>query len=158
MSDALDLIDRRILAELMRDATVPVARLAERAGLSQTPCWKRVRRLEETGVILRQVAIVDPRHLGLRLIAFVGIEAPDHGAEWRREFAAVVAAMPEIVDAHRTAGDLDYLLRVVVADMAAFDAFYRRLTEAIALRNVTTHFAMEALKAETAYPVDTVSR
>ena len=156
--DDLDLIDRKILGELMRDATVSVAQLAERVGLSQTPCWKRVQKLEAAGIIQGRVALVDPVRIGFALTVFVGIEAPDHGAEWRQRFGTVIDSFPEILDAHRLAGDLDYLLRVATRDMAAYDGFYRRLTEALPIRNITSHFVMERLKAGSAYPLDTVNR
>jgi Lrp/AsnC family transcriptional regulator len=104
------------------------------------------------------VALVDPEALGLGLSAFVAIVTDDHSPEWRSHFAAVVSAMPEVMDLYRVAGDTDYVLRVVVPDMAAFDAFYRRLTGAVEVRSVSSSFAMEALKATTAYPVDTTSR
>ena len=156
--EKLDLIDRKILAELMRDATQPVLRIAERVGLSQTPCWKRIQRLEAAGIVEGRVAIVDPARIGLGLTVFVGIEAPDHGTDWREAFAAAVRDIPEIVEVFRMAGDLDYLLRAVVPDMAAFDALYRRLTEAIPIKNVTSHFAMERIKATTVYPLDTLNR
>lgn len=149
----LDQIDRRILAELMDDATTPVARIADRVGLSQTPCWKRIRRLEEEGIVSRRVAVVDPPRVGLGLTAFVGIEAADHGAEWKAAFASAVDAMPEVMEVFRMAGAFDYLLRVVVADMAAFDAFYHRLTEALPIRTLTSHFAMERMKAATVLPL-----
>jgi Lrp/AsnC family transcriptional regulator, cysteine-sensing transcriptional activator len=156
--EKLDLIDRKILAELMRDATQPVLRIAERVGLSQTPCWKRIQRLEAAGIVEGRVAIVDPARIGLGLTVFVGIEAPDHGTGWREAFAAAVRDIPEIVEVFRMAGDLDYLLRAVVPDMAAFDALYQRLTEAIPIKNVTSHFAMERIKATTVYPLDTLNR
>jgi Lrp/AsnC family transcriptional regulator len=156
--DKLDLIDRRILAELMRDAAQPIARIAERVGLSQTPCWKRIQRLEQGGVVTGRVALVDPARVGLGLTVFVGVEAPDHSSEWREAFAEAVAAFREIVEVHRMAGEMDYLLRIVVADMAAFDALYRRLTDAVPIKNVTSHFAMERIKATSVYPVDTQSR
>lgn len=152
--DKLDLTDRRIVAELMRDAGQPVAQIAERVGLSQTPCWKRIQRLEERGVVTGRVALVDPARLGLGLTVFVGIVAPDHTAGWRDAFAAAVREIPEILDVFRMAGDLDYLLRVVVADMTSYDALYRRLTEAVTIKTVTSHFAMERIKASTVYPID----
>ena len=111
--EKLDLIDRKILVELMRDATQPVLRIAERVGLSQTPCWKRIQRLEAAGIVEGRVAIVDPARIGLGLTVFVGIEAPDHGTDWREAFAAAVRDIPEIVEVFRMAGDLDYLLRAV---------------------------------------------
>ncbi len=154
----LDLIDRKIITELMRDATQPVAAIADRVGLSQTPCWKRIQRLQETGIITARVAMVDPRRIGLGLTVFVGIEAANHSAEWRESFARAVDAMPEVMDVYRMAGEMDYLLRVAIADMSRFDAFYRRLTDAVLIKNVTSHFAMEHIKARTVYPIDTVSR
>ncbi|MFI0395373.1 Lrp/AsnC family transcriptional regulator [Paracoccus jiaweipingae] len=154
---ALDRIDRKILAELQRDATLPLKLLAERVGLSQTPCWKRVQKLEEAGIITGRVALVAPERIGLGLHVFVGIEALDHSPDWRDAFTAAVDAMPEIVEVYRMAGEMDYLLRVAVADMAGFDDFYKRLTDRVALKNVTSHFAMERMKFSTAYPLDTES-
>ena len=154
----LDLIDRKIVAELMRDATMPIAQIADKAGLSQTPCWKRIQKLEASGVLTGRVALADPGRLGFGLTVFVGVEAPDHSAEWRESFAAAVAAIPEVMEVYRMAGEMDYLLRVAVADMAAFDGLYKRLTDAVAIKNVTSHFAMERLKFTTAYPIDTRSR
>ncbi|AWB49707.1 transcriptional regulator [Gemmobacter aquarius] len=157
MTDAvpLDRIDRRILSELMRDATVPVSQLAERVGLSQTPCWKRVQKLEAAGVITGRVAIVDPAAIGLGLTVLVEIEAADHTPEWRAAFATTVERYPEIVEVYRMAGEVDYLLKVVVSGMAAYDAFYLDLTQRLACRNVTSKFAMERMKAVTALPIDT---
>lgn len=151
----LDRIDRRILFELMRDATLPIAQLAERVGLSQTPCWKRVQKLEAAGIITGRVALVDPAALGLGLTVFVEIEAADHRPDWRAAFAEVVADYPEIQEVHRMAGEVDYLLKVVVSGMAAYDAFYLDLTQRLACRNVTSKFSMERMKATTALPVDT---
>ncbi|MBS3978905.1 MAG: Lrp/AsnC family transcriptional regulator [Rhodobacteraceae bacterium] len=157
MTDALplDRIDRRILHELMRDATLPVSQLAERVGLSQTPCWKRVQKLEAAGIITGRVAIVEPAAIGLGLTVFVEIEAADHTPEWRAAFTAVAADYAEIVEVHRMAGEVDYLLKVVVGDMAAYDAFYLDLTQRLACRNVTSKFSMERTKATTALPIDT---
>lgn len=156
--DELDLIDRKIVAELMRDATTPVARIAERVGLSQTPCWKRIQKLEATGILTARVALADPARLGFGLTVFVGIEAPDHTPEWRDAFAAAVAVLPEVMEVHRMAGEIDYLLRVSARDMADYDRLYRRLTDAVPIRNLTSHFAMERTKFTTAYPVDTRNR
>lgn len=155
---ALDLIDRKIIAELMHDATLPIAQIADRAGLSQTPCWKRIQKLEALGVLTGRVALADPTKLGFGLTVFVGVEAPDHSAEWREAFAKATGAMPEIMEVYRMAGEIDYLLRVAVADMAAFDRLYKRLTDAVPIKNVTSNFAMERMKFTTAYPVDTQSR
>lgn len=151
----LDLIDRKIVSELMRDATQPVAQIADRVGLSQTPCWKRIQKLEASGVLMRRVAIADPAKLGFDLTVFVGIEAPDHSSEWRDAFSKAVTELPQIMEVYRMAGEMDYLLRVSVPDMGAYDTLYRRLTDAVPIKNVTSHFAMERMKFSTAYPVDT---
>jgi len=157
MSD-LDLIDRKIVAELMRDANLPVAQIADRVGLSQTPCWKRIQKLEASGILTGRVALADPAKLGFGLIVFVAIEAPDHSVEWRETFANATRAIPEIMEVYRMAGEMDYLMRISVSDMASFDALYKRLTDAVPIRNVTSHFAMERMKFTTAYPVDTRNR
>lgn len=154
----LDLIDRKIVAELMRDATLPIAQIADKAGLSQTPAWKRIQKLEAAGVLTGRVALADPAKLGFGLTVFVGIEAPDHSPDWREAFGRAVGEIPEIMEVYRMAGELDYLLRVSVQDMAAFDRLYKRLTDAVPIKNVTSHFAMERMKFTTAYPVDTRNR
>jgi Lrp/AsnC family transcriptional regulator len=156
--EPLDLIDRKIVAELMRDATLPIGQIAEKVGLSQTPCWKRIQKLNEAGVLLARVALADPAKLGFGLTVFMGIEAPDHSAEWRDAFGKAVESIPEVLEVWRMAGEMDYLLRVAVRDMAAFDALYKRLTDAVPIKNVTSHFAMERMKFTTAYPVDTRNR
>ena len=143
----MDAIDRKILTVLQADANISIAELADRVGLSQTPCWKRIQKLEQAGVILKRVALVAPEKIGLGLTVFVQIETADHSGEWLQRFAAVVADMPEIVDAWRMSGDVDYLMHVVVPDIAAYDEFYRRLIAAVPLRNVTSRFSMERLKA-----------
>ena len=154
----LDLIDRKIVAELMRDATLPVAQIADTVSLSQTPCWKRIQKLEATGVLTGRVALADPSKLGFGLTVFVGVEAPDHSADWREVFSKATKALPQIMEVYRMAGEMDYLLRVAVSDMAAFDTLYKRLTDAVPIKNVTSHFAMERMKFSIAYPVDTVTR
>lgn len=154
----LDLIDRKIVAELMRDATTPVARIADKAGLSQTPCWKRIQKLQANGVLTGKVALANPAKLGFALTVFVGVEAPDHTPEWREAFARATASIPEIMEVYRMAGAFDYLLRAAVADMQAFDRIYKRLTDAVTIKNVTSLIAMERMKFTTAYPIDTVSR
>ena len=157
-SGPLDLIDRKIVAVLMEDATTPIAQIADRVGLSQTPCWKRIQKLEASGVLTRRVALADPDRLGFGLCVFVGIEAPDHGPDWRAAFARALERLPEVMEAWRMAGDVDYLLRVAVPDMAAFDRFYKALTDAVPIKNVTSQFAMERLRHTTAYPVNTRDR
>ncbi len=151
---ALDRIDRKILHELMRDATLPVAQLAERVGLSQTPCWKRVQKLEAARIITGRVALVDPDTIGLGLMVFIEIEAADHSPEWRAQFRKIIPQFNEIVEVYRMAGDIDYLLMVVVADTSAFHQFYLELTRALPCRNVTSKFAMETVRTTTALPID----
>ena len=149
----LDRTDRKILRILQEDSSLAVAEVAARVGLSQTPCWRRIQLLRSDGVIERTVSLVLPEAIGLGLTVFIAIEALDHSPDWLSHFTSVVSDMPEVMEVHRMAGDTDYLLRVAVADMVAFDAFYRRLIEAIPLKNVSSHFAMERVKNTTAYPL-----
>lgn len=147
----MDATDTKILMLLQEDASISIAELAQKVNLSQTPCWKRVQRLEATGVIQRRVALVDPEKVGLGLTVFVSIEISDHSVEWLERFADFVSAMPEVMEFYRMAGDVDYMLRVVVPDMTSYDGFYKRLIEAIPLKKVTSRFAMQRVKATTAY-------
>ena len=150
----LDRTDRKILAIMQEDSSLAVADVAQRVGLSQTPCWRRIQRLRADGVIARTVSLVHPEAVGLGLTVFITIEALNHSPDWLDRFTAAVSAMPEVMEVHRMAGEIDYLLRVAVADMAAFDAFYRDLIKAVPLKNVSSHFAMERVKTTTAYPID----
>ena len=154
----MDLIDRKIIATLQADATLSIQQIADRVGLSQTPCWKRIQKLEQTGVIRGRVALVEPMAIGLGLTVFVSVSTDDHSPEWRTQFAEKVTAMPEVMDLYRMAGEVDYMLRVVVRDMAAYDAFYKKLTGSVAMKAVVSRFAMEAIKSTTAYPIDTTTR
>jgi Lrp/AsnC family transcriptional regulator len=147
----MDRFDRKILTLLQQDATLSLAELADQVGLSQTPCWKRIQKLQQQGVIQRRVAILAPEKVGLGLTVFVQVETADHSAAWLEAFAKGVGEMPEVMELYRMAGDVDYMLRVVVADMAAYDGFYKRLIEAFPLKNVTSRFAMERIKSATAY-------
>ncbi len=149
----MDAIDRKILAVLQEDASLSVAEIGQRVGLSSTPCWKRIQRLEADGVITKRVALINPDKLGLGVTVFVSIETGDHSQEWLARFADVVSAMPEVMEFYRMAGDVDYMLRVVVADIASYDAFYKRLIATIPLKNVTSRFAMERIKSTTALPI-----
>jgi Lrp/AsnC family transcriptional regulator len=146
-------MDQKILDVLQRDATLSIAEIGQKVGLSQTPCWKRIQRLEAEGVIERRVALLNPEKLGFGLTVFVCVETADHSPEWLARFADTVGAMPEVLELYRMAGDVDYMLRVVVADMAAYDEFYKRLIGAIPLKNVTSRFAMERVKATTVLPI-----
>jgi Lrp/AsnC family transcriptional regulator len=147
----MDAIDIKILMLLQDDASISIAELAQKVNLSQTPCWKRVQRLEASGVIQKRVALVDPEKVGLGLTVFVSIETADHSGQWLQRFAEFVSAMPEVMEFYRMAGDVDYMLRVAVPDMAAYDGFYKRLIETIPLKNVTSRFAMQRVKSTTAY-------
>jgi Lrp/AsnC family transcriptional regulator len=149
----MDDIDRSLLEILQQDATLSIAQMAERVGLSATPCWKRIQKLEAAGVITRRVAIVDPDRVGVGLSVLVAIEAGEHRPEWLQRFSGGVAAMPEVMEVYRMAGDVDYMLRVAVADMAEYDAFYKRLIAVAPMKNVTSRFAMERMKHTTAYPL-----
>ena len=149
----MDEIDRQLLAILQEDATLSIAQMAERVGLSETPCWKRIQKLEAQGVIARRVALVDPGRVGAGISVLVSIEAGAHTPDWLERFSAGVAAMPEVMELYRTAGDVDYMLRVAVADMTEYDAFYKRLIALAPMKNVTSRFAMERIKYTTAYPL-----
>ena len=152
MQIVLDAADRRILRELQTDSTLPIAELAERAGLTQTPCWKRVKRLTEAGVIERRVAILDREKLDLGLVVFVAVRTARHDQAWLDAFAKA-AALPEVVEFYRLSGETDYLLKVVVRDITAYDAFYKRLIAAAPLSDVSSSFAMEQIKFTTALPI-----
>ena len=143
----LDRVDREILRLIAVDASLSLAEIAGKVGLTPTPCWKRIRRMEQDGVITGRVAVLDAARVGLPVSVFVAVETTDHSAAWLEKFHAAVESMPEIVDAWRMSGDVDYLLHVVVADIAAYDNFYRKLIGALPLRNVTSRFAMERMKA-----------
>jgi len=149
----MDAIDRKILAVVQDDASLSVAEIGQRVGLSSTPCWKRLQRLEADGVILRRVALVAPEKIGLGITVFVSVETGDHSNDWLKKFADVVSAMPEVMEFYRMAGDVDYMLRVVVADIAGYDTFYKKLIASVPLKNVTSRFAMERIKSTTSLPI-----
>ena len=149
----MDATDRKILTLLQEDASLSVAEIGNRVGLSSTPCWKRIQRLEADGVIQRRVAVVDQDKLGLGVTVFVSIETGDHSEDWLRRFAETVSALPEVMEFYRMAGDVDYMLRVVVPDIPGYDAFYKRLIATVPLKNVTSRFAMEKIKSTTELPI-----
>src|SRR3972149_6561987 len=149
----MDAIDRKILAVVQQDASLSVAEIGQRVGLSSTPCWKRLQRLEADGGITRRVALIDPEKVGLGITVFVSIETDDHSQEWLKRFAEVVGAMPEVMEFYRMAGDVDYMLRVIVPDIQGYDAFYKRLIASVPLKNVTSRFAMEKIKSTTSLPI-----
>jgi Lrp/AsnC family transcriptional regulator len=144
---SLDRFDREILRLITEDASLSLADIASKVGLTPTPCWKRIRRMEQDGIILRRVAQLDPAKVGLPVAVFVEIETADHSADWLARFAKVIEQTPEIVDAWRMSGDVDYLLHVVVSDIAAYDSFYRKLIGSVPLRNVSSRFSMERMKS-----------
>ena len=154
MKKKLDAIDRQLLAILQRDAETPLADLAQAVNLSSTPCWRRIQRLREHGFITRHVALVDPRKINLGVTVFVGVRTNQHSQAWFEGFRDTVRDIPEIVEFYRMSGDVDYLLRVVVPDIAAYDAVYKRLIRSIELSDVSSSFAMEELKFTTALPLD----
>lgn len=149
----LDPKDRQILAILQVDALVPIAEVAEQVGLSTTPCWRRIQRLEREGVIRRRVALLDPAALNVPVSVFVAVRTSQHSAKWLARFREAVESIPEIVEAYRMSGEIDYLLRVVVPDIAGYDAVYKQLIEKIELADVTSSFSMEEMKHTTALPL-----
>lgn len=149
----LDAIDRRILAALQQDATLPIAEVAERAGLSSTPCWKRIKRLERDGVIDRRVALLNRDALGLDVTVIVAIRTAQHTEEWLRMFAEGVASIPEVVEFYRMSGEVDYLLKVVARDIADYDRIYRKLMKVAPLHDVSSSFAMQEIKSTTVLPL-----
>ncbi|ELY6396075.1 Lrp/AsnC family transcriptional regulator [Cronobacter sakazakii] len=150
----LDKIDCRLLALLQEDATLSLQALADAVNLTTTPCWKRLRRLEDDGYIIKRVALLDPEKLGLGLTAFMLIKTQHHSSDWYSQFVAVVEEMPEVLGFWRMAGEYDYLMRVQVADMKSYDDFYKRLVNrGPGLSDVTSSFAMEQIKYTTALPL-----
>ena len=149
----MDHIDKKILMQLQHNAAQPVADIARKVGLSVTPCWRRIQRMEETGVIRKRVALLDSKAIGVGMSVFVAVRTDQHNADWLRNFASMVADMPEVVEFYRMSGEVDYLLRVVVPDMAAYDSFYRKLMDHVQLADVSSSFAMEEIKYTTALPL-----
>ena len=150
----MDRIDRTLLALLQEDADRPLSELAEAVHLTPTPCWKRIQKLQQTGVIQRKVVLCDPVKMNLGLTAFVAVRTTQHSEAWLRKFAAAVQSIPEIVEAYRMSGEIDYMLRIVVTDIQGYDTVYRKLIRAVELSDVSSSFAMERLKYSTALPVD----
>ena len=150
----MDRIDRQILALIQRDATLSTAEIAERVSLTTTPCWRRIQNLERRGLIRSRVALLDREQLNIGVDVFVAIKTNQHNAEWLSQFAQVVDEFDEVVEFYRMSGEVDYLMRVVVPDIAAYDQFYRRLIEQVRIADVSSSFAMERLKYTTALPLD----
>lgn len=150
----MDEIDRKILNLLQKDATLSTAEIAEAVGLSTTPCWRRIQILEQEGYITRRVALVDRNKVNVPLDVFVAVRTNEHNWEWLDEFARLVCEFPEVVELYRMSGEIDYLMRVVVPDMAAYDTFYKKLIKKVQLTDVSSSFAMERIKYTTALPLD----
>jgi Lrp/AsnC family transcriptional regulator len=150
----LDKTDRALLAELQRDAALTVDQLAERVNLSRNACWRRVKALEEAGIIKGRVALLDAAKLGLGLTAFIAIRTAQHEEKWLEKFSRAVSEFSEIIAVYRTTGETDYLLQAVVRDIAGYDQLYKRLIARIALTDVSASFVMEKIKETTALPID----
>jgi len=149
----IDRIDRKILSFLQQDATMTIKEIARRVHLSPTPCWKRIQRLEENGVIRARVALLDPAKVDAGVTVFIAIRTDRHNIEWSKKFAREMKSIPEVMEIYRMSGKVDYLLRVVVPDIAAFDRIYKTIISRIELSDVTSMFAMEQMKYTTALPV-----
>jgi len=150
----MDDIDLRILNLIQADASLTSAEIGKHVGLTTAPCWKRIQKLEETGVIRGRVALLNAKKLNVGLTVFVTMKTNRHDENWLKHFATVVKGMPEVIEFHRLAGEIDYLLRVVVPDMEAYDEFYKELIEKISLTDVTSSFSMEQIKYTTALPLN----
>jgi Lrp/AsnC family transcriptional regulator len=150
----IDRMDRKILDILQRDCTIPVAEIGKQIGLSTTPCWRRIQKLEEQGVIQKRVAVLNPKEVNVGVTVFVSITTSHHTQDWLDRFHAALKDFPEVVEFYRMSGQVDYLLRVVVPDIERYDAFYKRLISKIELSDVSSAFAMEQIKYTTALPLD----
>lgn len=153
---ALDRVDRKILEILQKDATLPVAEIGRKVGLSTTPCWRRIQKMEEDGVIKRRVAVLDPNKVNAGVTVFVAVRTNEHSDTWMKKFSTAVEEFSEVVEFYRMSGDVDYLLRVVVPSIEAFDTFYKKLVSKIALTDVSSSFAMHQIKYTTQLPLDYV--
>ena len=149
----LDELDRKILSLLQGDASLPLEEIASRVGASRTPVWNRNRRMREQGVIRAQVALLDAEALGLEACFFVLIRTTEHDTDWAARFLAAVRARREVIEAHRLAGDIDYILKVMVRNARAYDRFYQSLISEIRIQNVTALLSMEEMKATSALPI-----
>lgn len=149
----MDAVDWKILDLLQRDATIPIAEIADRVNLSQTPCWRRVQRLEEDGYILGRVALLSPKKVGLGVTVFAQVKTCQHNKDWFHRFNEVVQSIPEVVEFYRMSGNIDYLLRIVVPDIEGYDAVYQRLIANTEIFDVSSHFSMEQLKYTTTLPI-----
>jgi Lrp/AsnC family transcriptional regulator len=148
-----DILDMNILQHLQRDCSVSIDKLGERVGLSRNAVWRRIKGLEESGLITNRVALVDPQKLGLDLLVFIQIRTSEHDERWRMQLSQVVQTLPQVLSAHRMTGDLDYLVMARVANMAEYDKLYQLLTAQVSMRDVSASFVMESLKNTTELPV-----
>jgi Lrp/AsnC family transcriptional regulator len=153
MAEALDELDRNILALLQEDASLALEEIARRVGASKTPVWNRIRKMKDRGIIQREVAIIDPEKVGLESCFFVLIRTSQHDAGWLERFLRAVQSRPEVLEAHRLAGDIDYILKVRVPNAKAYDDFYRALIAEVSIFNVTSTLSMEEIKNTTALPL-----
>jgi len=149
----LDAMDLKILALLQADATMPIAEIGKAVGLSTTPCWRRIQKLDEAGVIRARVAVLDPAKVNVGVTVFVSIKTDQHSLAWLERFHNAVADLPEVAEFYRMSGEIDYLMRVVVPDIAAYDAFYKKLISRIEVSKISSAFAMEQIKYTTALPL-----
>ncbi|MGO2240192.1 MAG: Lrp/AsnC family transcriptional regulator [Halomonas sp.] len=149
----IDRFDLKILEQLQHDDSLSIAQLAEGIGLSVTPCWRRIQRLEKDGFIEKRIAVLNPEKLNLRLVVFVMIKTDKHNQAWLDTFQTAVQSFPEIMEVNRLAGEYDYLLKVITRDNQSFDAFYKRLISTVELNNVTSCFSMEQVKKTTELPL-----
>ena len=152
----MDNTDRKILVLLQEDAAQPIADIARKVGLSVTPCWRRIQKLQEDGVIRSRVALLDEAKVGFGMSVFVAIKTDQHNSDWLAEFADQISKYTEVVEFYRMSGEVDYLLRVVVPDIAAYDRFYKKLISEVKLTDVSSSFAMEQIKYTTALPLDEI--
>mgnify|MGYP000625105959 CR=1 FL=1 len=150
----LDKMDRKILSILQRDCTMPVAEIGKLVGLSTTPCWRRIQKMEEQGIIQRRVALIDPRKVNAGVTVFVSISTSQHEQGWLERFHEAIQKFPEVVEFYRMSGQVDYLLRVVVPDIEHYDIFYKKLISSIELSDVSSSFAMEQIKFTTELPLE----
>jgi Lrp/AsnC family transcriptional regulator len=150
----MDRIDLKILGCLQEDAMMPVAVVAEKTGLSTSPCWRRIQALIEKKIIRRRVALLDPNMVNVPVTVFVTLKTNKHHSKWMTSFAREVAKIPEVTEFYRMSGEVDYLLRIVVPDVAAYDVVYKRLISAAELFDVSSSFAMETIKYSTALPLN----
>ncbi|MGY6550259.1 MAG: Lrp/AsnC family transcriptional regulator [Roseinatronobacter sp.] len=154
MATTLDDLDRRILAELQQDATQSLDDIAQKVNSSKTPVWNRIRKLRKSGVIARDTVLLDPEALGLEACFFVLVRTSAHEADWQKRFLTAVRARPEVLEAHRLAGDIDYILKVRVPNARAYDTFYQALISEVSIYNVTALLSMEEIKFTTQMPLD----